>query len=80
MALPKENEIIDTGEHTLEDLLDQREDDEDERGDDDWEILRELFSSKKEKKRGKTTRGSGVKIASVVRNLEFSDRKKKKKR
>ena len=44
MVLHEENEIIDTGEHTLEDLLDQGGDEEYKEEDDDWEIVRELFS------------------------------------
>ena len=77
--MPKEHNFIDTGEHSILDLLEDEENEEEEEENEDWELVKELFSSKKEKKRGKTTRGSGVKIASVVKNLESSDRKKKKK-
>ena len=67
--MPEDDEIIDTGEDTLKDLLDQGEDGEDEREDDDWEIVKELFSSKKKegKKNNKTTRGSGVKLPVLLK-------------
>ena len=40
------------GEHTLEDLLDQGDEEGDRKDDEHWEIARELFSSKKERKKG----------------------------
>ena len=40
VVLPEENEKIDTGEHTLEDLRDQGDDTKDKDEEDDWEIVR----------------------------------------
>ena len=48
-VLPEGDEIIDPGEYTLEDLLDQGEDGDEGGEDDDWDIVKELFSSKKGK-------------------------------
>ena len=82
-VMPEEAEVIDTGDYTLIDLLDQGEDGEDDREDDDWEIVRELFSFKKRdgrKNNNKTTRGSGVKTACAVKILESSVKKKRKKK
>ena len=79
-SMPVEHNIIDTGERSLEYLLEDGDNEIEEEENEEWELIKELFSSKKEKKKGKTTRGSGVKIASAVKTLESSDRKKKKKR
>ena len=62
MVMPEENEIIDTGEHTLEDLLDQGGDEEYKEEDDDWEIVRELFSPKKGGKKVKPPKVLGLKL------------------
>ena len=79
-SLPEETDIIDTGEHSMEDLLEQGDNDEEREEEEHWDMLRGVFSSTKGKDRSRNTRGSGVTTVVVIKTLELSARKKKKKR
>ena len=48
--MPEAHNFIDTGENSLQDLLEDEDDEKEEEENQDWELIKEILSSKKRRK------------------------------
>lgn len=72
--------VIETGEHSLEELIGDDDNSEQGEEEEDWDHLRKMFSRKKDRNKNRSPRNFGRKSIVGIKRLEQSVKKKKDER